>query len=51
MTRGLRHFKLIENFLKENMPMELVAIAAAYKCTMLGGDLEGAYLVTRTNEA
>ena len=33
------------------MPMELVAIAAAYKCTMLGGDLEGAYLVTRTKEA
>ena len=28
-----------------------VAIAAAYKCTMRGGDLEGAYLVTRANEA
>ena len=27
-----------------------VAIAAAYKCTMRGGDLEGAYLVTRANE-
>ena len=28
-----------------------VAIAAAYKCTMEGAYLEGAYLVTRANEA